>query len=162
MKVVGLNGKIISMNKVLKNKYIQLLFRYILGAVFIYASLDKILMPGDFSDLIDNYHVTPIQINNLIALFLPWIELLIGIGLITGILLEGSILLVICLLFLFIIILSQAVVRGIDTHCGCFKTIESADNLDYKAILLRRIFEDVIFLGMAISLKFNIKTKDRK
>ena len=150
------------MNKVLKNKYIQLLFRYILGAVFIYASLDKILMPGNFSDLIDNYHVTPIQINNLIALFLPWIELLIGIGLITGILLEGSILLVIGLLFLFIIILSQAVARGIDTHCGCFKTIESTDNLDYKALLLRRIFEDVIFLGMAISLKFNFKTKDRK
>ena len=43
------------MNKLLTHHYTQLLFRYILGFIFIYASLDKIQDPHTFSDLIDKH-----------------------------------------------------------------------------------------------------------
>ena len=65
-----------------KNRYIIVGCRLILGAIFIYASFDKIVNPKDFSDTINLYKATPISINNLIALIIPWIELLIGFGLI--------------------------------------------------------------------------------
>ena len=78
------------MNNFLKNKYIIFVSRLILGIVFIYASIDKIIDPVSFSDTIDNYHISPYSLNNLAALIIPWIELLIGICLIFGIYIEGA------------------------------------------------------------------------
>ena len=61
---------------------IALLCRVILGIVLIYASIDKIIDPVSFSDSIDNYHISPYILNNIAALIIPWIELLIGLCLI--------------------------------------------------------------------------------
>ena len=60
------------------------IFRVILGIIFIYASYDKILDPSGFSRNIHNFHVTPIAVENLAALIIPWIELIIGVFLIFG------------------------------------------------------------------------------
>ena len=136
------------MRKLLSNKYINLIFRLILGYVFIYASIDKIQNPAAFSDAIDNFHISPISINNLLALFIPWLELIIGICLITGIFISGASIISIGLFLLFIFVLSQAVIRGIDTDCGCFKVTEEIQNLDYKAKLIKRIIEDILLLSM--------------
>ncbi len=142
------------MNNIFNYRIFLLLLRYILGGVFIYASIDKIQNPQEFSDLIDNFHITPITLNNIFALTLPWLELIIGFGLITGFFLEASLKIIILLLIWFIFILAQAVFRGIDTHCGCFKVGDGVENIDYKFLLIKRIFEDVVFLGMALILKF--------
>ena len=61
------------------------IFRIILGVVFIYASYDKILDPASFSSTIHNFHVTPIYIENLAALIIPWLELIVGVFLILGV-----------------------------------------------------------------------------
>ena len=108
------------MNKLYKNSKIVLFSRVVLGIVFVYASIDKIINPIDFSNAIDNYHITPIQLNNIAALIIPWIELVIGICLLAGVFLKGASMISICLLIFFIFIISQALVRGIDLHCGCF------------------------------------------
>ena len=60
-------------------KNLQIFFRLIVGLVFIYASYDKILAPISFSKNIHNFHITPIFIENLAALIIPWLELIIGI-----------------------------------------------------------------------------------
>ena len=36
---------------------VVLIGRLILGVVFIYASIDKIVNPGDFAKIVGNYHV---------------------------------------------------------------------------------------------------------
>lgn len=140
------------MKKLLNHPYTILTFRVVLGVVFIYASLDKIHNPGAFSDLVDNYHITPIAINNLFALILPWIELFIGVFLILGVFLTGASVLTIILYVMFIFALVQAVARGIDTHCGCFKVANEIQDVDFKTLLIKRIIEDIILLGMAFVL----------
>lgn len=107
------------MKKLLTHPTTVLIFRGILGIVFIWASLGKIADPSAFSDNIDNYHITPVAVNNLIALVLPWLELLVGVGLITGIYLRASAILSGLMLILFILLLGQALARGINLHCGC-------------------------------------------
>ena len=77
------------MNRI--NPVLILLIRVILGLVFIYASYDKILDPGKFARDIANYHIIPFGLENSIAIILPWIELLIGLGIILGIFLDGSV-----------------------------------------------------------------------
>ena len=79
------------MNKI--NPYLILLIRCLLGLVFVYASYDKILDPGKFARDIANYHIVPFGLENSIAIILPWLELLIGAGIILGIFLDGSVVL---------------------------------------------------------------------
>ncbi|SVE18259.1 uncharacterized protein METZ01_LOCUS471113, partial [marine metagenome] len=111
---------------------LPLIFRVFLGILFIYASYDKILDPAGFSKNIHNFHITPIAVENLAALIIPWLELIIGVFLIFGLFLEGTTSITISLLVFFIIILSQAVFRGIDIHCGCFKLEENIGTTDLR------------------------------
>ena len=134
-----------------------LIFRIILGVIFIYASYDKILDPAGFSKNIHNFHITPVAMENLAALIIPWLELIIGVFLIFGLFLEGTISITIGMLVFFIIILSQAVFRGIDVHCGCFKTEADSGITDLRMELIKRIGEDIIYLIMAYSIKFREK-----
>ena len=141
----------------LKSLNLPFVFRLILGVVFIYASYDKILNPAGFSDNIHNFHVTPAAAENLAALIIPWLELIVGVFLIFGVFLEGSTSITIGLLVFFIIILSQAVLRGIDVHCGCFKTEADAGVTDLRMELIKRIAEDFVYLGMAVFIKLKDK-----
>ena len=136
---------------------LPLVFRVILGLIFIYASYDKILDPAGFSKNIHNYHITPIAVENLAALIIPWLELIIGVFLIFGVFLEGTTSITIGLLIFFIAILSQAVFRGIDVHCGCFKLEADVGTTDFRMELIKRIGEDIIYLGLAFAVKFKEK-----
>ena len=150
----------------IKSLNLPLIFRIILGVVFIYASYNKILDPVSFSDNIHNYHITDnlIGIENLAALIIPWLELIVGVFLIFGVFLEGATSITIGLYIFFIVILSQAVYRGIDVHCGCFKTEADAGITDLRFELIKRIIEDFVLLGMAVFIqvrdKFTLSNKD--
>ena len=143
----------------IKSLNLSLIFRFILGVVFIYASYHKILDPGSFSDNIHNYHITDnfVWAENLAALIIPWLELIVGVFLIFGVFLEGATSITIGLYIFFIIILSQAVFRGIDVHCGCFKTEADAGVTDLRMELIKRIVEDFLYLGMAFVIKYKNK-----
>ena len=95
------------MNKEVE-KYLVIICRLILGGVFIYASLDKIANPAEFAKAVGNYHVLPFGMENLVALILPWVELIVGICIIAGILVDGSSILIIIMNVIFIFAISQA------------------------------------------------------
>lgn len=122
-----------------------ILCRLVLGGVFIYASLDKIANPAEFAKAIGNYHVLPFGLENLLALFLPWLELLTGILLIAGIMVDGATILIISMNIVFIFAISQALARGISIECGCFSvSTEGGSNIGVQTIL-----RDFIYLIMA-------------
>ena len=143
----------------IKSLNLSLIFRFILGVVFIYASYDKILDPLSFSDNIHNFHITDniVWTENLAALIIPWLELIVGVFLIFGVFLEGATSITIGLYIFFIVILSQAVYRGIDVHCGCFKTEADAGVTDLRMELIKRIGQDFVLLGMAFVIKYKNK-----
>ena len=161
--MAGCGGPIVN---TIKSLNLPLIFRIILGVVFIYASYYKILDPASFSDNIHNYHITDnlIWVENLAALIIPWLELIVGVFLIIGVFLDGSIRITIGMLIFFIIILSQAVFRGIDVHCGCFKTEADSGVTDLRMELIIHIVEDFVLLGMAVVIqmrdKFTLLNRD--
>ena len=128
--------------------------RLILGYIFIYASIPKIINPLEFSNQIDQYQATPILLNNLISLIIPWIELLIGLCLILNRNIKGSIILSILLFMIFIGLLSQAYFRGISLDCGCFGTGNQKTASELSLDMMKRIREDIIFLCMSLYLYF--------
>ena len=121
--------------------------RWILGIIFIYASYDKILHPQAFALVVYNYQLLPEELINLTALILPWLELLLGVCLITHRLIQGTIIISNILLFTFTIIVFYNVHRGLDINCGCFSTDIKKD----PATMLT-IVRDVIFLIMSFYL----------
>ena len=127
---------------------IALLCRVILGIVLIYASIDKIVHPAEFAKAIGNYNVLPFGLENLLGIVLPVLELLVGTWLVLGIMLDGSAIITAGMMVVFIIALSQALFRGIDINCGCFKVI--VENGGGHQVGFRRIIEDFIYLGMAL------------
>jgi uncharacterized membrane protein YphA (DoxX/SURF4 family) len=98
--------------------------RIVLGIVFIYASYDKILHPSAFAKIIYNYRILPDELINLSAIFLPWLELVIGSLLIIGVWLPGSVFIGNILLIIFFCALMYNKARGLDISCGCFSTGE--------------------------------------
>lgn len=147
---------------ILHREKINYAIRIIMGFVFIYASFDKITDPNSFSQNIHNYGVTPIYLENIIALILPWIELIIGLGLILNIKYEASLNISIALMIAFILLISQAYLRGKSIDCGCFLNDTSAISLEdaheKRIDMLKRIFEDIIFLLLLIALKYQSRT----
>ncbi|MFP4446227.1 MAG: MauE/DoxX family redox-associated membrane protein [Desulfosudaceae bacterium] len=98
------------------------LARVIMGAVFLYASYDKILHPGAFAEAVYNYQILPEAAVNAVALVLPWIELVVGLCLVAGVWLPGGTLLAASLMAVFTAALVFNRIRGLDVHCGCFST----------------------------------------
>ena len=101
------------------NKYLTLIFRIVVGVIFLWASFDKIIDPAKFARDISNYHIVPLGLENTIALILPWLEFFIGTGLILGVMVDGSIIISSVLLITFNIMIAQAMARGFNIDCGC-------------------------------------------
>ncbi len=121
-----------------------LICRIFLGFLFIYASLEKILQPEEFAKQVGYYKALPIGLENLLAIVLPWTELIVGICLLAGLFVDGAALLSIIMMLVFILAISQAMLRGIDITCGCFKV-----NADSEKLGLHTIIRDIIFLIMS-------------
>jgi uncharacterized membrane protein YphA (DoxX/SURF4 family) len=129
-----------TVEKVVSNKYVVFAARVILGVVFIYASLDKIQHPGEFAQAIYNYRMVPNVVINVMAIVLPWLELICGILIIVGVFVRGSALLIGAMLAVFIIALSSALMRGLDISCGCF-TLEGG-----RSIAANTLVEDILLI----------------
>ena len=99
---------------------IALVCRLILGIVFLYAGIEKIIAPQEFAVAIYNYRLLPDWAVNLLAVILPWLEIFLATGLITGNYVRGSSLLSSLLFLTFAIALTINLVRGLDISCGCF------------------------------------------
>ncbi|CAN5412342.1 hypothetical protein BH10BAC5_BH10BAC5_18630 [soil metagenome] len=126
----------------LSNKYLQIGLRVLIGIVFIFSSLSKLLSQEDFAKAIYNYRMLPDGFVNLAAIILPALEFICGICLIAGIWTKGSSFWVIVMLLVFQAGLISAYARGLDIHCGCF----SLETSGSKSDILARIVEDVFLL----------------
>jgi cobalt-zinc-cadmium efflux system protein len=129
--------------------YLALAARLVLSGVFIYASLDKIQHPAAFAEAVFNYKILPSQLVNLMALILPWLELILGVLLLAGIWLSGAMLGVNLLLITFLGAMIFNVARGINISCGCFSTDPTAIGLSWWDVL-----RDVFFSCLSGYLLF--------
>ena len=100
------------------------LIRFAIGGIFVYASIDKIAHPDAFAQIVFYYRMLPESLLHVFALFLPWLELVTGLALITGIGRRGAALLLGAMLAMFVVALGAAIYRDLDISCGCFSTGE--------------------------------------
>ena len=112
-----------------------------LGAVFLYASYDKILRPAEFARIVYHYrllgpsarlgYVPP----NLWAVVLPWIEAVTGLCLVMGFWRREAALVAGFLLIAFMAAVGYALAQGIDlANCGCFSVSGAGRGLGWRLL----------------------------
>jgi putative oxidoreductase len=92
----------------------------LIGGLFVYAGIVKVIDPVEFARDIDNYKMRPWSSGVWLSMYLPWLEILCGLALITRVLYRGSVFIVTLLMTLFIVSSIVAKARGLDVSCGCF------------------------------------------
>lgn len=92
--------------------------RIILSVTFLWSGITKLFDPTSFSVIIESYGVVPESWVSPVAIILPTLEVIAGIGLLIDI--RGSLAIITSLLILFLIILGYGIYIGLDIDCGCF------------------------------------------
>lgn len=133
----------IGAKRVLIHPNVALVLRLYLGGLFIYASMYKISYPIEFAENIASYQIVPFWAVNMMAIVMPWTELICGILLIVGLRSKSAVCMIAGMLVLFILAICLSLVKDIPIGCGCFHSMEEPMNW---TTLLR----DFAWLAMAI------------
>jgi uncharacterized membrane protein YphA (DoxX/SURF4 family) len=148
-------------------KVVDLILRIIMGGIFIASAIAKIgnvqvshahgihfsAVPdlATFAQAVVNYHVPPRALANLVAITLPWIELLAGGLLLCGIWKRASALVITASMVVFLAAIGWALAHGYDIRCGCFGTV------DARKVGAIALLEDAAMLAMAAWLAWRLE-----
>lgn len=132
------------MKNVLDTPVPTVLSRAVIGVVFVSYGIDKIIAPKDFAHSILNYQLLPPGMVNIMALLLPWVEVIGGILLLVGIRLRASAFVLGTLLVTFIVAIGTAMLRGLEINCGC-----SAHS---EPVGIPKILEDCVYLFLCLQI----------
>jgi uncharacterized membrane protein YphA (DoxX/SURF4 family) len=117
--------------KWLRHPAVHWVLALVVGGVFLYACWDKILEPRKFAAIVYRYQVIGPSATlgflpaNLLAVTLPWIELVVGLLLVTGFWRREAAAVTGALLVVFLSAVGIATAQGIDLqNCGCFSVDE--------------------------------------
>lgn len=117
----------------------QVLCRFILGGLFIYAGIHKVADPHGFARIVYNYQLLPDTLVTTLAVVMPWVEIMAGLFLVAGIFKRTSAVVLSSLLLVFTIAVSINLIRGLNFDCGCFSTIVTESGSDPLGLLIRDI-----------------------
>jgi uncharacterized membrane protein YphA (DoxX/SURF4 family) len=115
-----LKSNLVLLGGELRMRLVRVLARLILGGVFIWAAVNKIPEAGSLAETMTRFELLPEPLILPFAYFLPWLELVCGLGLVLGIYVRGASWWAAILLVVFIIALGANLSRGLEVDCGCF------------------------------------------
>lgn len=121
------------------------LLRLLLGGVFVAAGALKVVDPSAFANDVARYGLVPHALVNLMALTLPWIEVLAGGLLIVGVWKQASAAVIAAMNAVFLVAVSVALARGLEV-CGCFGATVARKASAWTLV------EDAVFLAAALWL----------
>jgi len=129
--------------------YLIAFTRIYLALYFILSGLAKINNLEIFAYSIENYKLFPIEIINILAITIPWIEIISGALLLLGIFIKENALIIASLLLVFTFAVISAVLRNLDIDCGCQGT------LDGQKVGMLKIIENIsLFIVAILSIRF--------
>ncbi len=111
--------------------------RWYLGLLFIGACVHKIAEPQLFAVDVATYDILPLALVNLVAITLPWVELVAGLMLVVGFRVRAAAWLVAAMMVVFLAALAVALGRGLDMSCGCFASQGAEDDPISRLTVLR-------------------------
>jgi len=133
-----------SLNTVTSWSY--LLLRIAIGGIFIYSGAVKLLDVKGFARMISLYDLVPEQLLAAVAIGLPSLELVAGIGILFEI--PGALSAILAMLLMFCSILWYGILKDLDIDCGCFSTAE----LKGQDSLRQALYRDFVMIAVCCYL----------
>jgi putative oxidoreductase len=122
-----------------------------IGLVMLAAALGKIGDPAAFATQIHHFRLIPIGAENLLAIALPWVELIAGLTLVLGVHARSGAWLSSAMMVVFTLAVGAAVARGLDIECGCFGTADATHVGGMK------LAENLLFTGAALVASLRLR-----
>jgi len=142
-----------NLSNALTHPWLTIRVQLALGIFFVAASLPKLVDPPSFAHMIYNYRIVPGALVNLMALTMPWIELLSGLALILGIWKDAARTIIAALLLVFIVAISINLARNNAIDCGCFDVTAAGKSHEERIADMRFVvFRDLGMLLMCAQL----------
>jgi uncharacterized membrane protein YphA (DoxX/SURF4 family) len=117
------------------------LLRIFMGGIFIYSGVVKLLDVKGFARMISLYDLVPEQLLAPVAIGLPSLELIAGIGILFEI--PGALSAIFAMLIMFCTILWYGILKNLDIDCGCFSTAE----LKGQDSLRQALYRDFVMIA---------------
>ena len=128
---------------------LTLLIRVYVGGYFLYAAVPKIDTPLAFATSIAHYGLVPDFAVNAMALILPWLELLAGVGLLVGFRTRTSAAICGVLLAMFTTAVAWAVIMNLNIDCGCF------GDAGGETVSWMKVFTNTLMIAGMVFVFFN-------
>ena len=146
-------ARVVTPKEALASPWLTVRVQIALGVFFVAAALPKLVDPPSFAHMIYNYRLVPGAFVNLMALVMPWLELLAGLALILGVWTRTSAILVGALLLVFVAAISLNLARGNAIDCGCFDVARASKTAGERLADMRLdVLRDVGMLLMAAQI----------
>ena len=136
--------------------YVVPVIAALIGGVFIYAGALKAWDPVSFAKDIQNFRILPWPVGVRVAFYLPWLEIVCGIALLTGWMRSGALAILTALTVIFIAATVAAHARGIDLECGCFGS--ATKNLSFT---WHMVIDFALLAGLTIVWFWNSQRRRR-
>ncbi len=91
----------------------------LLGGLFFYAGLQKVLHSYEFAEAVLAYQLLPESLVGVTVAGLPWLEIAAGFGLVVGLKRRSCLLLLTGLAAVFLVVILITMARGLKIDCGC-------------------------------------------
>ncbi|HMK65845.1 MAG TPA: MauE/DoxX family redox-associated membrane protein [Thermodesulfobacteriota bacterium] len=127
--------------------------RLFLGGIFVYAGITKLANPLQFSAAMEGYRILSPEGVIWFTGIIPWLEIILGMGLFCGLWVRCFAASAGLLLFLFLLIMGATYLRGIEADCGCFGVGEKISALT--------LIRDTLFILPAVYLSLRSGNRPR-
>ena len=140
----------------INRRNIFFLVRIILGIVFLISSYSKLKDPIGFVQAIENYKIFGALLSRWGAIFIPALEFILAILLITGRWMKETFIITAALFTIFDVMIIQAYLRGLDISCGCFGSSHSP--IDIWKFVENGMFTALAITGLIFCLPGNLNS----
>lgn len=124
----------------------SLALRLLVAGVFGYAGASKLLDPAAFAASIDAFRLVPSAVAAVLAVFLPWLEIIVAVALLWRRTRDAAAWLITLMLVAFTAALVTAAFRGLDVSCGCFGASPSLDGYRWPVTRNLTLLTSMVFL----------------
>jgi uncharacterized membrane protein YphA (DoxX/SURF4 family) len=132
------------MKRIIASPWPYRIIRFIIGTIFIYAGAVKLIDPKAFAHSISTYGLVPEILLAPLAIGLPALEVLAGIGLIFNI--RGSLTVIFSMLIMFVIVLWYGILKDLNIDCGCF----TPEDIIAQNSLKIAFYRDLVMIGAVL------------